>query len=470
MQKSVLGEIVRSLNKKEVRELHKWLQSPAHNQRQDVIKLFDFLVKNLPNGDEGAEKTRAWKAVFPKQPYDDAYMRQVMYFLLKAIEEYLVFVDVASDQVQYQISLTRIYRKRKLEKAYKLAYRMGAEGLKNQPLRNTYYLLNKFFLEQEEYEHKMSITQNAPVNLQETADALEKWFLEERLRISKDMIAHYRIYQKINYDHGLLEQTLSYVEEKEMLSESAIAVYYYAYKAFTNPSEESYFERLEFLIHNEMECFQHSEVRTLYLAALNYCVPKINQGRQDFYRKAFELYKKGVENGILMENGALSRYTFLNTVSSALKTLEFDWAEQFINQFQEFLEEKHRLGAVNFSLSRLYFEKGDYNKAQQFLTQFEYDDMLQNIVAKTMLLKIYYERDDFDAFESLLESMRTYLQRKEALDPSRKTAYKNMISAMKKMLHLNIFSKPQRESFREMVQKTNPLMEREWLLEQLERR
>jgi lipopolysaccharide biosynthesis regulator YciM len=171
-----------------------------------------------------------------------------------------------------------------------------------------------------------------------------------------------------------------------------------------------------------------------------------------------------------MENGALSRYTFLNTVSSALKTLEFDWAEQFIREFQPFLEDKHRNGTVNFSLSRLYFEKGDYGKAQQFLTQFEYDDMLQNIVAKTMLLKIYYERDDLDAFESLLESMRTYLQRKEALDPSRKMAYKNMISAMKKLLHLNIFSKPQRESFREMVQKTNPLMERDWLLEQVERK
>ncbi|MBK6996347.1 MAG: hypothetical protein IPH31_15980 [Lewinellaceae bacterium] len=87
-----------------------------------------------------------------------------------------------------------------------------------------------------------------------------------------------------------------------------------------------------------------------------------------------------------------------------------------------------------------------------------------------MLLKIYYERDDFDAFESLLESMRTYLQRKEAPDPSRKASYKNMISVMKKLLQLNIFSKAQRETFREMVHKTNPLMEREWLLEQLERK
>jgi hypothetical protein len=282
------------------------------------------------------------------------------------------------------------------------------------------------------------------------------------------MLAHHRIYQKITYNHGFLSEALSYMEDKQMLDDPALAVYYYAYQAFTNPSEEHYFNNLEQLIHHEMGKFQHSEVRALYLAALNYCVPKINQGKQEFYQKAFDLYKKGLETGILIENGELSRYTFLNTVSSALKTQEYDWAEHFIYEFQQYLDEKQRLGAVNFSLSRLYFEKGDYDKAQQFLTQFEYDDMLQNIVAKTMLLKIYYEGDDLDAFESLLESMRTYLQRKEALDPARKTAYKNMISLMKKLLHLNIFSKVQREKFRDLVMKTNPLAEREWLLKQIE--
>ena len=93
--------------------------------------------------------------------------------------------------------------------------------------------------------------------------------------------------------------------------------------------------------------------------------------------------------------------------------------------------------------------------------------MLFNLIAKTMLLKIYFETDEYDAFESLLESMRTYLQRKEALDPTRKSAYKNMISLMKKLLSLNIFTKAQKEAFRTLVQETNPLAEREWLMKQL---
>ena len=155
-------------------------------------------------------------------------------------------------------------------------------------------------------------------------------------------------------------------------------------------------------------------------------------------------------------------------VGFAIRIGEFEWAEQFIERFQHHLDEKEQHSIVNFNLSRVYFEKGLYDKAQDLLTQFEYDDMLFNIIAKTMLLKIYYEKDEFDAFESLLESMRTYLQRKEALDPTRKASFKNMISLMKKLLHLNIYSKAQRDKFRETVVKTNPLAEREWLLKQME--
>lgn len=468
MQKSVLAEIIRSLSKKETRDIAKWLQSPAHNQRQDVVRLFDYMTKTLTNSDESTEKQQAWIAVFPTQPYDDAYMRQVMYFLLKSIEEYLLFVDYTSDRVQYQIGLARIYRRRKLEKAYAQAHRLGTQNLESQSLRNDYYLLNKFFLEQEEYERKMSITQNAPVNLQETADALEKWFLEERLRISKDMLAHHNIFQKIEYDHGLLDQALAYVSEKKMLDEPALAVYYYTYMALTNPKEEGYFDRLEHFIHHEMGRFNPPEVRTLYLAALNYCVPKINQGRLDFARRAFELYRKGLENKFLLEDGTVSRFTFGNAVAAALKIREFGWAEKFIHDFQEYLEEKQRNSTVNFNLSRVYFERGDYDKAQELLTQFEYDYMYLNIIAKTMLLKIYYEKDETDALESLLESMRIYLQRKEALDPNRKAAYKNMISLMKKLVNINPYAKAPKEKLRELIQTTNPLMERDWLLKQLD--
>ncbi len=469
MQKSVLTEIVRSLEKKEIRELNKWLQSPAHNQRQDVIKLFDFLAKNLPNGDEGAEKAKAWKAVFPSQPYDDAYMRQVMYFLLKAIEEYLVFVDMTNDRVQYQLALSRIFRERKLEKAHRQAYRIGRENLKDQPLRDNYFLRNQFLFEQD-YSQLTNVVQNASANLQETADALEKWFVAEKLHIAYAMLAHRSVYKTATYDDGMLNEILKYCENKTLLEEPAIAVYYYAYMISTNPEEEEYFDQFESLIKNIDLHFHLSEMRTLYVAALNYCVAKVNRGKVNFSTRLFNLYRKGLETGYLLENEVVSRYTFGNAVGAALRLREFGWAEKFIEDFQHHLDEKERNSIVNFNQSRVFFEKGDYAHAQRLLMQFEYDDVHLNIIAKTMLLKIYFETDEYDAFESLLESLRTYLQRKAALDATRKASYKNMISLMKKLLQINIFSKSQKETFRELVQKTNPLAERDWFLKQLERK
>jgi len=469
MQKSVLAEIVRSLSRKEIREVNKWLQSPAHNQREDVVLLFDYLIKHLADTahDDAVEKNRAWKAVFPGEAYDDARMRQVMYFLLKAIEEYLVFMDSMADQAKYLGALTKTYRVRKLDKSYRQAYRQGRDFLEKQPLRNGYFLMNAYFLELEEYNHRLPISQNAPVNLQESSDALEKWFLAEKLRIACAMIAHRNVFQKINYETGLLDETLSYVRQRGLLQEPAIAAFYYAYLAITNPEEESYFDQLEKLLHFEIERFDHSEARVLYIAAINYCVPKINQGNADFARRAFLIYRSGLETAILLENDIVSRYTFGNAVGAALRIGEYGWAEQFIEQFQHYLEEKERQSIVNFNQSRVYYEKGDYNKAQRLLTRFEYDDMLLNIIAKTMLLKIYYEQGELDAFESLLESMRIYLQRKEALDPTRKSAYKNMISLMKKLLNHNPYSKAQTERLRTVVESTQPLMEKDWLLKQL---
>ncbi len=470
MQKSVLVEIVRSLGKKEQRELHKWLQSPAHNQRDDVPMLFDYLIKNLQQPDSIVIKEDAWKAVFPDKPYDDAYMRQVMYFLLKAVEEYLVFNELMSDKVTYQSTLIRIYRERKLDKAHRQSQRLARENLEQQPLRNSYYLRNRFMLEHETYIYQVGINHNALVNLQETADALETWFLAEKFQLSCEMLAHHSRFQKAVYDNGLLDVSLDYVANKKNLLEPAVSVFYHAYMAFKDPSNEYYFDQLEILVHEYTSKFTHSENRSLFIAALNYCVPKINQHNQDFARRAFELYRKGLSTGVLLENNTVSSTTFGNAVGSALRMNEFGWAEKFIADFKHHLDEKERNSISNFNLARVYASRGEFDKAQTLLTQFDYDDMLFNIIAKTMLLKIYYEQSELDAFESLLESMRIYLQRKEALDASRKTAFKNMISLMKRLLNMNPYSKAQKTKLHELIVATNPLMERDWLLKQVDGR
>lgn len=466
MQKSTLVEIIGSLSRKEIRDLNKWLQSPAHNQRQDVIRLFEYICKHLDNGETGLEKEKAWKHIFHGQPYDDAFMRQVMYFLLKSLESFLVFHEISKDPVHIQSMLLKVYRSRQLDRAFRLTIEAARKQQINAPYRNSSFLREQLLLEQEQYYYLVGQKWSKELNLQETADALDLSYIADKLRISCLMLSH-QGYRTVSYDMGNLASVMTYVEMKGLLKEPAVAVYYYGYKALTEPENESHFNELEGVIFEKGHLFPLVEVRELYLLAINYCISRINAGFEPYLRKAFQFYKAGFEKEILLENGLITKISFGNAVANALRIKEFDWAENFIQKFQVNLEEKHRQSMVHFNLARLYFEKGDYGKAQQLLSKFEYDDMVLNLVAKTMLLKIYYEEEEYNAFESLLESMRAYLKRKEAISPSHRMVYKNLLSMMRKLIHLNPYSKTQKEKFRAQILETNPLTEKEWLLRQV---
>jgi len=92
MKNSHLILTLGTFTKKELRELKKWLDSPVHNQREDVVLLFEYLTTNARLADEKyLKKEKIFRKIFPREPYDDARLRQTMHFWLKAIEEYLVW-------------------------------------------------------------------------------------------------------------------------------------------------------------------------------------------------------------------------------------------------------------------------------------------------------------------------------------------------------------------------------------------
>ena len=99
--------------------------------------------------------------------------------------------------------------------------------------------------------------------------------------------------------------------------------------------------------------------------------------------------------------------------------------------------------------------------------QFDYDDILFNLIAKSMLIKIYYEEGEFTALDSLLESLRTYINRKKAI-AYHKNIYNNLIRFTKRLVRVGPYDSVQKEKLRREIEEANPLPERKWLLEQLE--
>lgn len=468
MEKSQLVDVLRTFSSKEIRDCRKWLHSPAHNQRDDVVDLFEYLFAydHLDN-EKFLDKERVFRKIFPGEPYDDARLRQTMYFLMKAVEEFLIYQEYAGNEIKTQMALAGVFRKRGLDKVFQKTMRNIEKVQKKSSVRDSQYMFNEYLLEQEKYRYLSYQKRSTQLNLQEISDAIDVFYLSDKLRQSCIMLSHQAVY-KTQYATGMLGSVLQYLQEnQELLDIPAIGIYYYIYQASTNKDEPTYFFRLKEQIEKFGHLFPKSDVRDIYLLAINYCIAKINMGEKDYLREMFELNRRGIEKEVFMENNVLDRYTFRNIVTAGLTLKEFDWVEHFIEKYRKYLEPKHRENFVHFALSSLHFEKGDYDKARELLIHFEYTDLLINLQAKSMLIRMYYEDGEFEALESLLESMRNYVHRKKDIG-YHKQIYSNLIRFTKKLVRINPYNKAQKEKLRREINQAKQLREKRWFLEQLD--
>ena len=469
MNKSPLVSILKTFSKKEIREFRKWLDSPFHNQRQDIINLYEFFFVDNHLHKEGAlEKPNVFSWIFPKETYDDAKMRQVIFFLMQSIEQFLAYLEFSKNPITVKSALAKSYRKRTLDKSFEKTYKNVQKAQEEKGYKNEIFYRNNYALELERYAY-LSKVKRLSFNLQEISDAMDLAFFAGKLRQSCLMLTHQNVYKK-EYNIQLINETINLVEKEDYLKNPLIATYFFIYKTITEKEIDAHFQNLKEQIIKNGHIFPIAELRDIYLMAINYCINKMNEGSDSFIREAFELYREGFKTNIFIENNILSRWTFLNVIPIGLKLNEFDWIENFITDYQNYLEEQHRDSVSHYSRARLHFESKNYGPAMTLLSQVEYDDhILMYLSAKNMLSRIYYEENEFDALESLLESMRIYVQRKKVMG-YHKANFKNYIRFMKKLLKIQPSDKTAIEKLRNEINIADPLTndERNWLLSQVD--
>ncbi len=467
MKKTKLFQLLNSFSAWELRNLKQFLCSPFFNQREDVIKLLEFYIKSQKNDFPNLNRELAFEFVFGNINYHDQHYRLLVSRLLKLTEDFMACREALKDETQWKINLAKAYRKMNMEQPFEKTVNHIRTQLEKGSFRNTNYHHNLYRTEYEYYDFISSQVRSGETNLQEVSNTFDTFYIAGKLEQACLMISHQAVF-KIQYEFGLLNDVLNFVENNdEVLRVPAVAVYYHCYKAITVPDNESHFQKLRVLIQEHQSKFAHPEVHGIYLLAINYCIKRLNRGEKKYFREGFELYRSGLESGILLENNMITQFTFNNTVALGLFLKEYNWIERFIENYQNKLNRKYRKNIVNFNLAKLYYEQGNYKKSMRLLVQFDPEDYLLNLAARTLLLKMYYELEEFDSLESLLESMRMYVQRKEVLS-YHKQNFENIIRFTKKMMELPDYDKAGREKLRKQILNTKIRSEREWFLKQLE--
>jgi hypothetical protein len=95
-------------------------------------------------------------------------------------------------------------------------------------------------------------------------------------------------------------------------------------------------------------------------------------------------------------------------------------------------------------------------------------DRIVVIDSKVTLLKIYYEIQEYDALDALIDSFKVYIKRSKGLSAYLKKSYLNLIFYLRKVLQLNFYDKEKKQALIDAIQTEQHLPEKQWVISLLD--
>lgn len=464
MEKSRLLKLLRTLSPEELRGLKKFVHTPFFNQRTEVAALLDLLEKSLKKNTPAPEKRDAFVQMFGKADYDDHRIRMAMSFLYQIAGQFLTVSEFLADKQQYHIRLANIFRKRQLPDAFTGAWQEADKAQYDKPYRNADFFEERYRMLLEKYRFEVETQSTEHLDFQELSDQLDSAFLARKLWQACFMHSHQTV-RNSAYHFGLLDAALHHIEQAGISGNPAISLYYHCYKALAEPEEKAHFQQFKALLTQYGNLFPADELRDLFILAINFCIRQYNAGNNDYLAEQFDLYKEGFAKDFFITNGILSRYTYQNAATIGLVMRDFTWVERFVHDYRMTLREEHREGLFCFNLARLEYQRSNPGKALQLLQRAEYKDLLLNLAAKTLQMKIFYELEEYDLLESHLQAIGTFIRRKKVMGYHREN-YLNTVHFTRKLLEINPLDKSARSALHREIEAARAVAEKEWLLEQ----
>ena len=386
--------------------------------------------------------------------------------LMGLLENFLVQESLQREEFTFKLQLVRIYRQYNLPKHLRLALEQLRKIHEKYPGKNAEFHQHAYELTYESYLYQHDLGRAALQHPQEVSNNLDLSYLCRKLRQTCYMVSRKAVFNK-DYDFGMLPVAIRYIEQQDLLRVPAIAIYYYIYKSFQEGADEQYFTELRGLINRYAALFPPREIYDIYLLAINYCIRKLNEGNEAYLHLGLDLYKEGLKEKHLLPEDRLSRTTYSNIVGMGLKARDFAWVHSFIQKYKNKLVRQYRASTYAFCLARYEYEQQHYDEVILLIHSMKYPDTLIGLVAKTLLLKVYYETEEFELLQAHLDAMDVFLRRKKVIGYHKRN-YQAIIRLTRKLIKVNHYNRQAVRNLAREIRATEGITERAWLLRQVD--
>ncbi|HNL39248.1 MAG TPA: hypothetical protein PKH43_08940, partial [Saprospiraceae bacterium] len=246
-----------------------------------------------------------------------------------------------------------------------------------------------------------------------------------------------------------------------------VALYHLGHRMLTHPEEADLPDQFRQSLAEVLPGLPREAAKGLLLLAINHNIRRINQGHREAVRSVLGFYLLGLEQKLLQdERGILSRFTYNNVLMTFVAIGEWEQAAAFLEDYRSQLPPDERDNLYRYNLAIYRFRRGDYDGALELLRDVSFPDPMYNLESRKMLLKIFFEQEAFDALESLLDNLMTWLRRHGELGYHREM-YRNLARYTARLLRLPDNDREGRGKLAQKVRETPLVAEREWLLSKI---
>ena len=460
----------------ELNSFRKYVQSPYFNVNETISKYLDLVLDWIKKGNllDDIKNEDIWKKVYEKAPYHNQKFLKLNSDLVKLLEDFL-----AQHEYDNMLSLrTNLklegVRKRGLEKLYNGIIGELDRLEKMEVNQSVEYYYTKYQIERglfnlktENEKKNAKFEIKTELNINKISNNLDYFYIAEKLRLYCTLLTWKKMYQ-IDIEIENMEWVILLANGEKYLEIPPIQLYNKMKSTYIEGEDTNHYFELRYMMKKYIHLFPLEEVNEVYATAISYCINRVNKGDVSFQRENFDLYKETIENDVLISNNEISVSNFRNIVHIALRVGEFDWAENFIFEYSKYIDEKYRANSVEFSLARLEFYRKDFNKVLDHLNRVNYEDVWYNLNAKSILLLTYYELDELDALESLLQAFKMYIRREKSLTIDRKEHFLNLIKFTQNLMKLSHKEKEKLNKLRVEISNSKGVVSKPWLLEKID--
>ncbi|MEP7269041.1 MAG: hypothetical protein ABI844_15590 [Saprospiraceae bacterium] len=457
-------KVLSSLNESDLQKFERFLDSPYCNSNKELRTLFTHLRKSkFGNTLSETEKKAIWKKLYDTKPFVDSKWRRLCNEMLHQIFNFFTFESVNKEMAIKGNLLLKYIHKNNLGfliSSTIALVKKDFEKFKYQSSEDHYHLFEfeKLVYDLMDYEVNME----KPSNLSAIHSELDLFYLSEKIKqivTAQSRLGFFNLQLDIKFESEIIE----IIEKNKLLEYPEISIYYTIYNLRKNKFK--YFEIKSELI-ADLSNASLIDALVINKEIINFCILQLNDGQFQYAKEILDWYKLGLRKGWIFPDDKFNPGDFLNIVVSGIRTKEFTWTENFIDDYQKIIPKKSKRDIVTFSFARLYFNQQKFGEVIEKLRDVEFDELTYNLDAKVLLLATYFEVEEWQALSSLADSFRTFLHRHEKdITPSKKLRYSNFIKYTKKLSRVKYQDKKAKHKVLGEIQGLEGVVNQGWLIE-----